>query len=432
MLSPYNGHFIPLAFMAEFLQAKLYGTSEAFWFSRQMLVCGTLGAACGHYIYRVASDVVPPRHAMVAAVGGSAFFLFQPFMLEMVSWPFMVFQLLALTLTAVSASSLAQYVQNPRPRTFLAFVFLAYSTMHVSGVGAAVSVAALATAACVLTAQSISDTISDSDRRICYVGLFAVAILTVGHGLIMTVETSPASPPGGPLTLQFQAARFFSLLMDSSYAATRAMWANGGFPWPRLDVQRIEAVYGFGLAASVAMILLGLLCRAASTGDRQCLASFATTAYPCVALLAYTMLIATRLRGQSEPNAVLAYLIGGRYLLFPSFFIFLTAVSLSRSLFSSTPLFCTTLPGVLTLTAAIGTAVFATTEMPRIWPHTQVDTAAEWQAIVSTARSEVAAGAPVTNRSLKSLDPGFQSDLRKARYLLQWELGGHDGLTFAP
>jgi hypothetical protein len=180
------------------------------------------------------------------------------------------------------------------------------------------------------------------------------------------------------------------------------------------------------------MILLGLLCRAASTGNRQCLVSFATTAYPCVALLAYTMLIATRLRGQVEPNAVVGYLIGARYLLFPSFFIFLTAISVSRSLFSSTPLFCTTLPVVLTLTAALGTAVFATTEMPRIWPHTQVDTAAEWQAIVRTARSEVAAGTPVTNRNLKSVDLEFQSDLHKSRYLLQWELGGNSGLIFTP
>jgi len=85
MLSTYNSHFIPLAFIAEFLQAKLYRTSEAFWFWRQMFVCGPLGATCGHYIYRVASDVAQPRHAMVAAVGGCGFFLFQPFMLDMVS-----------------------------------------------------------------------------------------------------------------------------------------------------------------------------------------------------------------------------------------------------------------------------------------------------------------------------------------------------------
>jgi len=64
MLSTYNSHFIPLAFIAEFLQAKLYRTSEAFWFWRQMLVCGALGAACGLYIYRVASDVAQPRHAI--------------------------------------------------------------------------------------------------------------------------------------------------------------------------------------------------------------------------------------------------------------------------------------------------------------------------------------------------------------------------------
>lgn len=171
-----------------------------------MLVCGALGTACGHYIYRVASDVAQPRHAMVAAVGGCGFFLFQPFMLEMVLWPFMVFQLLTLTLTAISASSLTQYVQCPRPRTFLAFVFLAYSTMHVFGVGAAVSVAALATALCALATQSIYNTISDSGWQFCYVGLFAVAMLTFGHGLIMTVGTTPPSPSGGPLSLQFQSA----------------------------------------------------------------------------------------------------------------------------------------------------------------------------------------------------------------------------------
>jgi hypothetical protein len=134
---------------------------------------------------------------MVAGFGGGAFFLFQPFMLEMVSWPFIFFQLLALTLTAISASSLAQYVQEPRPRTSLAFVFLAYSTMYVLGVGVAVSVAPLATAACVLAAQSISNTISDSDKRICYVGLFTVAILTFGHGFIVAGEPHLHRLPAG-------------------------------------------------------------------------------------------------------------------------------------------------------------------------------------------------------------------------------------------
>lgn len=43
--SSYSGHYTPLFFAAELLQARLFGASEHLWFWRQILLLGLLGTA---------------------------------------------------------------------------------------------------------------------------------------------------------------------------------------------------------------------------------------------------------------------------------------------------------------------------------------------------------------------------------------------------
>jgi hypothetical protein len=65
-----------------------------------------------------------------------------------------------------------------------------------------------------------------------------------------------------------------------------------------------------------------------TTRKSEYLLGCAQIAFPLMAMIVNMMLIVFRLRDVQGADAVLPYLIGGRYLIFPSFYLFMMGVAL--------------------------------------------------------------------------------------------------------
>src|SRR3954463_861120 len=79
----YGGHYTPLAFLGEFVQAKIGGTSRAFWRWRQILGVSVVGAALFGLVVVITSRLSLPRVQQLAiAAALSSVTLFQPAMID--------------------------------------------------------------------------------------------------------------------------------------------------------------------------------------------------------------------------------------------------------------------------------------------------------------------------------------------------------------
>jgi hypothetical protein len=431
ILSSYNGHFAPVVFLGELLQSRVFGADEWLWFLRQMLVVGILGAACMAFVYQVARTVMPARTAMLAGSGGGSFFLFQPVMIDLINWPFMAFQMLCLALMAMSAYFLARYLSAQRRGDFAAFLLIGYSTMQVFGVGAAMSASALLTGAIALLVLLRTKELSSADIRHGIVVLLIATGLTLLHGLLM-VRGIPDQNAGVTLPLSVNAIRFFALLMESILSGAQSLWANGGFAWPRTDVRDMQAVYGLGVFVIAAVIMAGLIAKYCETKQRVFLAGFALLCYPFMALVINTALITYRLRTEVDDGAMLNYLIGSRYVIFPAFFVFMISSMAGIFLFRAFAKLSAILPIIFAAIAAWATAIFIVSVAPMIWPQNLLSHEAEWRVAVQHSKEQIDAGGPIQNMDLSKLGQGFNIDLRAMRYLLAHELGCTDCVKFAP
>ncbi|WP_439684876.1 hypothetical protein MNJPNG_05040 [Cupriavidus oxalaticus] len=424
MLRSYNGHFTPVVFVSELLQSKLYRTREWAWYARQMFVCGMLGTAItwlGYQVTRAAGLSI--LGALSVGVFTAAFFLCQPMMLELVTWPFMALQILMLATMAAAGGMLMAFVKTSRIPAFASFLVLSYSTMHIFGVGAATSASALATAGAVLWLLRDEDDISPEGLRAAAKWMAVAAAMTAVHAVVMVKGANTPSATGDAVSMTENVRRFGWLLMDSIYAGLRAMWASGGMQWPDMRVGDIEAVYGWGMFMGGLCLVLSAAARYRATRDRLHLASFALIAYPFMAMVTYVALVTFRMRIVPDEQVLLSYFIGSRYVIFPSFYLFLMGMGVLLSMTVALQRGIVPLSAVAAAAAIGGTAVFANGFMNTVWPYAKVDTEAAWRQAVEGARAQMAAGAQVSNVSLAALDSEFKADMKLRRHLLELELG---------
>jgi hypothetical protein len=247
ILRSYNGHFTPVAFLLELGQARLFQATGWLWMARQMLVLGLLAASIMWLITRVSKS-------QLLGFSISLAFVCQPTMVELAMWPFMALQLLCLAVMAGAAIFLAKFAEDGRDQDLACFLGLGYLTMHLFGVGAAISVAANITAGTLVLQQRVR-------MRARTILLLGAVLLTAIHGYMMARWTEPGSGPAVPLGQSF--LRFGVLFLESIYSAVRGGWGNGGFVWPRTDVLAMQGTYGLALLAALLLALWRLRARAA-------------------------------------------------------------------------------------------------------------------------------------------------------------------------
>jgi hypothetical protein len=432
VLRSYNGHFAPLAFLAELLQSKLLGTSERAWFWRQMFACGLLGSAAGALVALSARAAgMTQRASWVTGAAGAVFLLCAPRIIELVMWPFMVMQLAMLALTAAAACALLRFLDRRTPTAFALYLLLAYATMHVFGVGAAISGSALLTGVVVVWLMLDAGEIDAATARRLARLIAVFFVLTAVHGWWMIGGSDAPSDPAAPLSLRENVRRFAWLFLGSVYAGARALWTRGGMPWPDLSSGDADAVLGAALLLGVLTVLGAVAQHYRATGARLHLIAFALLAFPLIAMLIYLALITFRLRDVADAAAILPFLIGSRYVIFPAFFLFMLGAAALLLLPRGAHVAVVPLAGVAAVWAVVGTAHFVFHSMPAIWPHSQQRTEAAWQQVVAAARRDIAAGRPVANVALIGVHDEFRSDLKQRRHLLEHELRCRGCVRFA-
>jgi len=232
------------------------------------------------------------------------------------------------------------------------------------------------------------------------------------------------------LPLHTLAMRFGWLLMDSIYGALRGMWANGGLQWPEMHHGVIEGVYGWGVLLLGLALGAGLVARYRAQPTRHGLAVLSLYCMAFLGLTGHVLMLLVRVRNEADPQALLGYFIGSRYLLFPALYLVLLG---GAGLLAVAPMLrrgLTVTLVVVTLGAAAGTATFAIVAAPALWPWLQSDTHARWQLAVDHARQDMAHGKPVTDDALAGLDIHFKATLKQRKQLLEHELGCHDCVHF--
>lgn len=227
---------------------------------------------------------------------------------------------------------------------------------------------------------------------------------------------------GEPLTIFENVNRFGWLFMDSYYAGMRALWGNGGFQWPDSRAADIEGIYGIGFFLIGVAGIVTLAVQYKKTKDRTWLIMFGLSLFSLMTFVVNLLLIIFRLRFVQGSEAVIPYLIGSRYVIFPAFYMVMFGGSV-LVLFARTFGSIIVYPAIFAAsTSIVGTYWFALTLMGVIWPYTQINSSDIWSGIVNGAKRNLEVGRPIDNVDLKSLDPEFKFDLKGRRHLLVHDL----------
>lgn len=429
LLTSYSGHFIPGALWLELQQSKLFHSHDERWFWRQMVALGFLGASLTWMFARIGRASGRERSALVVGASVAVIYVVQPSLLESAMWPITVLQILFFAITACAIGNLVRFAETTRVQDLNWFLLFAYLSMHVFGVGFAVSAAAVGLGLA-LTLMLAAAKAEDRGRRLKHrlAALVLAAVATAVHGYLMSAL--PGKQPVFSVDLSISTLRFFALYVESIAAGLRALWAPDGYPWPQAQALPLQATRGaaFFVISIISISVLGI--RALRQTDAPRLIPFAILSFGFLSYTGYIVLTVYRIRIDPSGLAIAPFLIGGRYLAFPSFFILVTAAGLSFYVLPGFARLLAMLAGAGAVGATIGSYVFFLTIAPALWPNLKVNHGVEWRSAVAQARAEIARGKSVTNTSFAGIDP-FNSDLLHRRHLLERSLGCDGCVRFA-
>lgn len=419
----YNGHFTPVFFGAEFVQASMFGVDVRWWFARQMVVLGLLATSL-HLLNRsaLAFTTLSLRASSVVASLAALVFVVQPTVLELTTWPFMAAQLLCLACGAMAAGSLLTAVRTGEAKSLYLALAWGYASMHMFGVGFTISATIVAAGATVVWARRLPVR--------AYGVTAAFGVLTVLHAAVMAQS---ASEPSGGVAVGWsdQAIRLGALYLGSIQGGARSLWANGRFPWPNPDSYQTDAVYGFALLLSLAAISLILLWHGRRDQKPLLVAYGMVVGLFAFSTALYSALIVVRLQASPEMSAINPFLFGTRYLIFPAFFIFLLSpllvISAARTLGKWLILPAALIGGG----AAAATFAFFTT-ITTLWPIFTTSFPVSWANVVSQARTDLNNDGYIHDRALSELDPEFHAELHQFSGVLEKDLGCTGCVRFSP
>ncbi|MBO9828985.1 hypothetical protein J7373_12065 [Xanthomonas sp. A2111] len=411
--SSYSGHYTPLYFAAELLQARLFSTNEHLWFWRQMLLLGLLGTALAS-LTRTTLAALGNRRG-VAQVAGyllAVVFLLQPAVAEMVTWPFMAAQFLCMTCAAIGLRYLIRASAFQDERALFWAMAWSYASMHFLGVGFVVSITTLINCCVLMWSQRLAPR---HWRTIC---IFAV--LTALHGVMMTrgVPTQELAIP--PSTL---VKRFGALYMGLVHGGLQSLWASGRFRWPDVDAFPVDAVYGLALLAALLAAAIAMAQRSRTQSRPSLMLASIVVGFPTLALALFSALPVLRTKGSLDPHSLDGYLFGTRYLIFATFFAYLPISALvgavARKL--GKPMLVPLL--ILSLGSAAGTAAFIRITIPQIWPYLLTPSDVLWANVVKEAATQQKAQGYVKDRPLSELDHEFNPPMHMFTPLIERDLG---------
>lgn len=424
----FNGHFTPLAFLAEFETARLVGTRAGVWRWRQIIALAGVGSVLALVVYRAGRALEASRwHAAFGAAGVTAVLILQPWMREFVAWPFMFLQLMWLMLSSAALLALLEAIRSPERARWPWFAAAsAYGSMHALGLGLA-TVAATATALVgLILIRRRAGGANKSDTA----AVAVLLILGVGHAILM-LTLSPGAPKGGgalPHLSNF-AANTFGFAAHFLRAALQGL-ATGVKHGIDPSLLRHEWAYGVAVAAAFGCAVGAAIhrCRRDPLPSEQ--ARFVLRTFSAVSFGMLILLIAARQSHNPTPHGFADFISGSRYLIPGSFALTGLLAELVFALRSHTRVVQTALYGTLAATALAGQLEFGRGTYRRLAPESTISHSQAWREVVETARECTQAGLPVPVVPLGPLTREFRSwDLRLFQPLLRADLGLPPGTT---
>jgi hypothetical protein len=418
----FNGHYAPLAFLAEYETARLAGTHGSFWKWRQITVLALLATALFLFARNSGCALQLSRlKASFSAIGLTAILIFQGPMREFIAWPFMILQLFWLLFTMISVLALVQMARQPA-KTHWPWVAAgaAYASLHFLGLG----IATVAATAAALTGIwfGIRHHRASSDASKLIVPLLSMVALTALHGVLM-LKLSPTnafiSSPG----------RFTSFLAASlgfipnfALATLRGLFSAGQLTpgewqstpsWP----YGLAILFGFGFLVAFAFFRF---LREPTVRNRT---RFVLQTYTSVAFLTTIALISVRVWREPPPHGFADYLTGARYLI-PGTFALAGLIGELLFVLASAPLLLAGIVNVgLAVCAILGNLQYAANVYPKEQPRSMISHANTWKSVVAMARECQRAGLAIPNVPLGALSQEFDDwDLKVFEPLLRADL----------
>jgi hypothetical protein len=414
------GHYTPIAFIAEFETAKWVGATPAFWKWRQITVAALLATVVFSLVKescRLCS--LTPGKSVATAIAATALLVFQPYMTDFIAWPFMVMQLLWLTLTSLALLSLIRIVERPTKAhwPWLA-VIAAYGSLNVLGLG----LTTVAAAATVLGGLFFWEYRSNRSKRLA-VPLAVLLVVSAVHALLILVLPRAEALPSHERLPHFLSSAF-GFVPAFAIAAVRALFSSHSVP---VDGVQLWPDWPYGVAflailiASVTAIFLRTLRNTQSTPAQR--GTFVLASFAAVAFIALVGLIAARELAHPSSNGFGDYFVGSRYLIPAQFallgFLILLFIRANRVPFAVSVL----LNFFLFFSAIAGNAQFRKNVYPKVEPKSVVSHARAWQSIVAMAAQCQKAGLAIPNVPLGVLIQEFSDwDLKLFEPLLRSEL----------
>ena len=423
----YGGHYTPLAFLAEFETAKFVGTFESFWKWRQILALALVGAALCGAVYAIGGVFQLSRWsrwAMGAALTAGA--VFRPEIMEFISWPFMILQLIWIGFFILAMYSAVRVASAPE-QTRWPWIAAATAcvSIQVSGLGLVTVVAVAAVLlGILLVAVRCPSAIYRPHRKRIATALAAMIGVAALHGWAM-LHLLPSHPsfsaPSrtlGKLFLGF-AANLTAAAGRTFIATTIAEpdWRSLAYGWP----------YGLLIIASALVLLFFLLGKSLREPTPQNLTRFALHAFSISAFLALIGLCAVRqLQAESLDAAAINLALSTtvpRYVVPLHFIVIASAIGVAVRLIQRAPRLGPAAFCALALAALVAQRDFRSTTFVYVAPLARISHASAWGLLLATVRECRAAQLPVPSVPLGALTHGFsEADARSFESLLHHDL----------
>jgi hypothetical protein len=425
----WNGHYTPLAFLAEFGAARLIGTNGTLWRARQIFVLAAAVAGVFAFSCAAASRLGVPRSAAIAmSTAVAASVAFQPPMLDFISWPFMVLQLLWIGCAAVVMYALVRFGGAPSEKRWLLIAALcACGSVHISGLGlilVGACAAVLGGILLIVWRGKAGD--SQRDTRVIGTVLIVMLALTLLHvWATLYLDYAPAAAAADQFSPERLALLFgfvwqFAIAGLTSFVPTLAATPNRGVfahLWP----------VGVALIAGLVTAVIALWRRAAARQDDErrmtafVLHTFSISAFCVLVLL---VLVRVHTKGIAELGNELANFTWGPRYVIPLHTVLLASAAAIASSFAryapraGSVIFCS-----IALAALLAQSAFQRTAAKHLLPQTMISHDAAWALVLDTVRECRAQQLPVPDVPLGALAQEFaDTTLRKVEPLLRRDL----------
>jgi len=419
----FNGHYAPLAFLAEFGTAKLIGTRAGFWKWRQITVLALLATVLFLCARKSAYALQLSRPiANLSSAGLTVILIFQPQMRDFIAWPFMILQLFWLLFTVLALLSLIQMAHRPG-ETLWPWLAAgsAYASLHCLGLG----IATVAATAAALTGNWLGTRHRPAPAlpKIS-VPLLCMIVIAGLHAIFMLKSTRPAEATAPSLVrdpASFLMAAL-SFIPNYLFATLRNLFSTGELP-PSAWQSTLDWPYGLAILLAFAFLVSSAFLRARREPSERNWARFFLQTFASVSFLVMIALISVRQWREPSPQGFADYLTGSRYLI-PSAFALAGIIADLLFLFASAPIFLNAIINVgLAVCAVIGNLQYAANVYPKLKPLSMISHASAWQAVVAMARECQSADLAIPNAPLGALTQEFYDwDLKKFEPLLRADL----------